>query len=130
MEKTHVIIFHDKSKKFISKEVFDNIWKLSTSGQDKFKSGENIIAFSSIAKILTTEEFYNQYPQEREAQIATSYKNFNGLGFRGVIANATVKNALESIIKGMESFIESARYQGSKETKELLEFMKLKRGIN
>lgn len=142
MNSTHVIIFHDKSKKFINQATYNAIWNMSLSGNEKLKIGENLIAFSAISKILTNDEYYAQYPEEnrkKQEQKALEYKNFNGLGFRGVIDLAKTTFALESMIKGMKQYLASTPekpvcpngvdkrwYKGGEEPKELLQLMENK----
>ena len=63
--KSHVIIFTDKSKKFISQISYDDIISQSSEGIGGMEIGDNYIRFQSIAKILTIDEFYKQYPEEK-----------------------------------------------------------------
>jgi hypothetical protein len=141
-DSTHVVIFHDKSKKFISQAAHDAIWNMSSTGSEKLRLGDNMISFSSIAKILTLKEFYTQYPDERrkldeKAQI--EYKNFNGLGYRGIIDSCKTTFAIESMIRGLKEYISStpekpvclngtdkAWYKGGEEPLELLKLMENK----
>ena len=63
--KSHVIIFTDKSKKFISQLSYDDIMSQSAGDSGGIEIVDNYIRFQSIAKILTIDEFYKQYPEEK-----------------------------------------------------------------
>ncbi len=60
--KTHVIIFHDKSKRFITEKTYNRICACTTP---VFNSPETAsITLSSIAKIPSLALFYEDYPNE------------------------------------------------------------------
>jgi hypothetical protein len=67
--KSHVIIFTDKSKKFISQLSYDDIMSQSAGDSGGIDIGGNYIRFQSIAKILTIDEFYKQYPEEKVFEV-------------------------------------------------------------
>lgn len=61
-----VIVFYDKSKKFINEQQYNGIIGPFTDPEvAKLDIGGALYAKQSISKILTTEEFYNEYPEER-----------------------------------------------------------------
>lgn len=64
--KNHVIIFIDKSKQYITEVQANAIMERSSNIQFKnIQIDESLINFSSISKILTLEDFYQQYPEEK-----------------------------------------------------------------
>lgn len=65
--KTHVIVFHDKSRKHITKEQANFIFQASATSTVPAITTPQLgrITFSSIAKIITIDDFYEQYPNER-----------------------------------------------------------------
>jgi hypothetical protein len=134
MSHEYVIIFHDKSRRFISRRTHDAIFEITGSGKEKFKLGDAIISASSIAQILSIADFNNQYPQERVPQ----YKNFGVptvlidgeemklLGDKKFDPATVSEKGLGQLIIGLERFMASAEYKGEKATKDLLESLKLK----
>lgn len=142
MNSTHVIIFHDKSKKFINQATYNAIWNMSLSGNEKLKIGENLIAFSAISKILTNDEYYAQYPEEnrkKQEQKALEYKNFDGLGIKGIINRTESASAIKQMIRGLKDYIASTPekpvcpngvdkrwYKGTNDPLEILEMMETK----
>lgn len=62
--KTHVIVFIDRSHKYITKEKADKLMLLSTTNLEKFELNGNIYDFRSVTKLLTREEFENEYPEK------------------------------------------------------------------
>lgn len=101
---THVIVFHDGSRKFITKPTHDAIWSLSGSGQEKLKIGDSLIAFSSIAKILSLSEFREQYPNE---QTDLFYKPLTPLLEIPKLTNTKNPLWLKDMIKGLKRYITS-----------------------
>lgn len=133
---THVIVFHDKSKKFIGEATYNAIFELSNT-QNHLKIGDSYIAFSSIAKIISKSEFYSQYPKEIPQQAMPEYKDWSGQGIKGLIGNIKSVDALEQMMIGISRYIESTEkkpvmpnmkearwYKGTNEPIELLEQMK------
>lgn len=62
-EEQHVIIFQDKSRVHLSGENYRKFMTQMQGKADGVLMGSNYYRFSSIAKILTQAEFYEQYPQ-------------------------------------------------------------------
>jgi len=68
----YVIVFTDKSNKFISKFEHDKIIDESTDPEiGGIELRGSYIRFHSIAKILAIDEFYEQYPDEKIKSIPT-----------------------------------------------------------
>jgi hypothetical protein len=65
--KTHVIIFVDKSKKHITEKEAELIFQKSATGLKGILINGNAIMFSGISKILSLAEYYEQYPDQRPA---------------------------------------------------------------
>lgn len=60
----NVIVFHDGSREFITKKQADQLVQQSSGGLKGATFNGNYIAFSAIAKILTAQKYYEQYPDE------------------------------------------------------------------
>jgi hypothetical protein len=69
--KTHVIIFYDKSTQFITSREQELLFSTS---QDFVRVSGQVIAVKNISKVLTTQEYYQQYPETRPA----SYEKSDG----------------------------------------------------
>lgn len=138
---THVIIFHDGSKKFINQKAYDQIWKNVETGIEKIAMGGNIFHFASISKIISLEEYYNQYPDERPAPTMKDVGKImaeKGIGLREIINRENDTRHIESMIKGLKNYIAStpenplhtyggtAFYQRTQAPLELLAIMKKK----
>ena|SRR3990167_7696267 len=68
---THVILFFDGSKKFLTTKMAQLILANSLSEADGFQlpSNAGYIRFSAIQKILLLGEYYQQYPDQRPVQL-------------------------------------------------------------
>lgn len=60
----YIIIFNDGSRKWIGEKAAMEILKQSTTGKKQMATEAGLIRFSSIAKLLPEQEFYEQYPSE------------------------------------------------------------------
>lgn len=110
---TQVIIFHDGSKKFITEPQASLIFQVS-AGQTKSITTPNLgmITFSSIAKIISIDDFYEQYPEQRpeyrqewKEQPVEPYQTLE----EQALATERGRNGL---IKGLEQFIREAESRG------------------
>ena len=120
IQSTHIILFHDKSKKYISKKAYDVIMSQIMGGVEKLNIGGNLISFSSIAKILSLEEYQKEYPQETPMKL-------NEFKFENTEKTETThKQGLEGIIKGLNKYISSKDYRGTERPLELLKQMENK----
>ncbi len=100
----NVIIFHDGSKEFITKKQADQLVQQSSGGLKGATFNGNYIAFSAIAKILTAQKFYEQYPDESppvRAEYQTSHEEY--LPIARTIEQR--KGMLNGAMKGLEQFI-------------------------
>jgi hypothetical protein len=102
--KTNVIIFHDKSKKMITNTQAQIIFKESGTEKKSILIDGSLITFSSISKVLTLEEFYNEYPTEKPnivpewKETATDYRPLSD------VASGNPK-WLKGLIKGLKQYI-------------------------
>jgi len=102
-----VIVFNDRSAKFINKERADKIIILSTT-PDTTVAGVKIdneyYKFATFAKVISALEYYKQYPQKKPMQGAPTFRPIN------IITNTNekrVRNMLRSSIKGLQLYIDS-----------------------
>lgn len=63
---THVIVFYDGSKKFITTRQYQLILEASSKELKSISTSQlGFISFGAISKIPEIEDYYNQYPDER-----------------------------------------------------------------
>lgn len=63
---THVIVFYDGSKKFITARQYQLILEASSKELKSISTSQlGFISFGAISKIPEIEDYYNQYPDER-----------------------------------------------------------------
>ena len=130
IQSTHIILFHDKSKKYISHKAYEMIMSQIMGGVEKLNIGGNLIAFSSIAKILSVEEYEKEYPREVVRKL-DEFKTEPVLR-----TELTHRKGLEGMIKGLKRYIGSTKqnpiigfhgekcwYQGTEKPLELLKEM-------
>jgi len=67
--KTHVIIFYDKTTLAITAKEEQLLF---STGQDFVRVNGQVIAVKNISKVLTTQEYYQQYPDTRPANYERS----------------------------------------------------------
>jgi len=60
---THVIVFHDKSRRFITQKTYDRLMDCPDLIFDSPETGG--ISQSSIAKVPPIDKYYEDYPHER-----------------------------------------------------------------
>lgn len=99
-----VIIFKDKSKKFISKEEFDFIAK--GSGSSFFLNG-NRYDFFSVSKILDIDEYYQEYPDQRP-ELIKDYSNVKPVK----ITKERWAKGMKGLIKGYKSYFDGREMNG------------------
>jgi hypothetical protein len=117
-----IIIFHDGSKKQVTTSRAEKIWELSAK-QDGFMIAGSYYKFSTVAKILTLEEYYCEYPDERPDPTPIIEESRLIAEPKYVHSRA---RALASLIKGLEQYIASDKYQGTENPKKILEKAKRK----
>lgn len=70
---THVIIFYDKSHKFITEQQYDFIFSpQATKAGFIHTPALGYFTLSSVSKIMSADEYYDQYPEKR-----TPYLNYS-----------------------------------------------------
>lgn len=116
---TQVIVYHDGTFKMISEPQASLIFQASTQTDSKSIVTQNLglVVFSSIAKIISVKDFYEQYPQHRPEtprDFTPEYKLLNQV-------RQPTKEALDLMKKG---FIQQRMYGNASYTREqeLLEF--------
>lgn len=133
MELTHIIIFHDKSKLLTTTQDFDTY----IDGKKKGNKGQIIngsaYSFSSYAKYISIQDFYEQYPADRPQAVIEN--KFPTLDEMLNVAPNRVK-FLKGVIGGLQEYISSTEsnplvdkwgnrnwYQGTQAPLKLLEKM-------
>lgn len=100
----NVIVFHDGSREFITKKQADQLVQQSSSGLKGATFNGNYIAFSAIAKILTAQKYYEQYPDE-----APPVRNEYEMSREEYVPIARTieqrKEILNGAMKGLQEFI-------------------------
>ena len=105
--KTHIIIFHDKSRRWIGNKTYQDILSDSMKN-DKIILDGNYIKYSSIAKILTKEEFEKEYPKEyKGADPATPLLKIPREKYISIEQRAKKRQrAYKSMLRGLKNFID------------------------
>ena len=116
MNQTHAIITYSKTHYLITDEQNNDLMEKTLD--DILLVDGNAIKVRNIAEVMTISKYYESYPDKRPQRI-DEFKNLDGMGFGGVIANSR-ETALKGIIKGLKRYIESDKYQGTEAPKELL----------
>jgi len=111
---THAIIFKDGSKKFINEKAFNIFWNQAEQGRTEVLIDKTIISIPAIAKLIPIDEFYTEYPNQKNDYIPL---------FRAEERKAYGRRALEGLATGLKKYITSEQYQGTDSPKELLSLM-------
>lgn len=104
-ENVAVIIFHDKSQKFINQNQHNAIFKAHSNPNVKtIEIDRSMYFIASMSKILTLEEYYIEYPDKKpERKFENQFTKYEG-----VEQMANSKNGLESLIRGLKKFIDES----------------------
>lgn len=89
----HVIVFIDKTHKFISKQEYDSVIRLSTTDTKGMVIQGNYYNFGSIKCVITKDEFYEKYPEKIPVQV----KEFENV----MIKKVKSKSDMQGILKGL-----------------------------
>lgn len=106
MNLTHIILFHDRSKKLITTLEYEEYRLGRKRGARGITLNDGCdYAFSTIAKVLTIDQFYQQYPAERPVEVPIS-KNLPT--FDEVLNESPNRiKALKQTIVGLKRYIAS-----------------------
>jgi hypothetical protein len=117
-----VLVFHDKSTKFITEDQFNNLVVMySNPNISKIQIDSNLYAKNSISKILTLDEYYREYPASKpEPQKEDQFKKYEGLEQKPI-----GKNGLAQMIKGLKRFIDEEKAKGIQTPKASFELDRL-----
>jgi hypothetical protein len=127
---SHVVVFMDGSTMDITEKAFEAIMSVDPETKAVNIKGQRI-ALSSISKILTRDEFYEQYPDRKPAQPMPTVDE--AIGWDRLMAGDLPKytpekreRAKEGLMKGLQRFIdkENARGIPTPKAQALLEHMK------
>lgn len=114
---THVIVFYDGTKKFITTKQYQIILEASSRELKSVSTSQlGYISFGAISKIPEIEDYYNQYPEERPDYRAE---------FQPKIDNRTpeqqerdYQRVRQGIVKGLQDFCKT--HSDAKQAKEVL----------
>jgi hypothetical protein len=120
--KNRVIVFHDKTAKYITdkEEAFLFSPAVTARGLGRIGSGNDyeVVNLKNIAKIISSEEYRRLYPEKA----STEYRNFSAE--KPFKWESQHEKGISEIVKGLEQYIASDKYQGSRATIELRDKMK------
>lgn len=107
-----VVVFHDKSTKFIDEDRFNAMVLAYTNPNiHKVNIGQSLYAKTSISKILTLEEYWREYPKA-EPPVKKFEDQFEK--YESITTRANPKNGLASMIRGLKRFIDEEVSRGNK----------------
>lgn len=127
---SHVVVFMDGSTMDITEKAFEAIMSVDPDTKAVNIKGQRI-ALSSISKILTRDEYYEQYPDKRPAQPMPTVSE--AIGWDRIVAgdlpNYTPEKrerARAGLMKGLQRFIDKQKAEGiaTPKAQALLEHMK------
>jgi hypothetical protein len=98
---THVIIFPDRSTKFLNEGAYKFIYNAFMAGKESVPMNGTIYPIKNI-KLMSLADYYEQYPKEKP-QMST-LRDFSGQGYAKIIKYAPEKT-LNGILKGMQKYI-------------------------
>lgn len=102
-----VLMFHDKSHKLITEtQFYAIIAPYSDPNTTKIQIGVSFYSKASIAKILTLEEFYTEYPTQRPEPRVNQFEKYDNLP-----DNIPV-HALPSLVRGLKRFLDEQKALG------------------
>ena len=125
-----VIIFHDKSRKFINEQQYNGIIGPYTNPDvAKLDIGGALYSKPSISKILAMEEFYDEYPEERiqieitppgyqRAESKVDYKAVNDRNIAAAVDMST--DAIKKDLKKFEAIVRKNNHQVDYNTRSYL----------
>lgn len=114
---THVVVFQDKSKKFLNEQAYRAIYNAILAGKDLFPAGNQIINLKAIKVLESVEDYYLQYPSERPQ--VNEHKDFTGLGYERIVKTAP-QNGLEQLIIGLGKAIDKMSPPEGSPSRELM----------
>lgn len=118
--KDRVIMFIGGGTQFITGGQETMIFSQQATIAGGVRIDGNFLSLSSISRIISRDEYYNQHPEKRPP---AEYKSFDHQEFGNIRNGLVHKEALESMVRGMKGYIESDRYQGTQAPKDLLKMM-------
>lgn len=103
----YVIIFYDGSQLLVSKEIIAQINDPKNRHIEEFKIGSSTYARSSIAKKLSLDDYFKQYPQERpEERQEWKYQEIKPM------TAEEYKRMNNRMLAGLQKFIDENRKKG------------------
>ena len=112
----HIVLFHDKSKKEITKEQADKLIEASCSNAQGANIGGSFYKFSAISKIMSQEDYYREYPEESPEQ-RNVFEELYGKSRDYTPLERTAeqdKNQFKGLLKGLKKFVDSELAKGRK----------------
>jgi len=105
VEEQSIIVFYDKSKKWVTRAQAEYLFNASCEPNKKgVKIDGSFYTFSSISKILSLKDFYDQFPDERPVTTVDHFKdNYGHLGNQQT--RKPTKNALKQMLSGLATYI-------------------------
>lgn len=118
--RSHVIVFFDKSYKYISEERATNIMNLSTLPSQEgqihgFKLDGNMYKFSSVSKIITVADFQKEYPDLVAKERESDKPNYTYPDGVPKTENKYSGGALDGMLKGINQYIVNNKTTGKAE---------------
>lgn len=111
---SQVIIFHDGSKVFITDNQAESVIQMSGGQSKGIKINGNYYTFSSISKIVSTQEYYNQYPDQvpdHRSEVFTETTQ----PYESVEQQLeSHKNQFKGVLKGLKQYIDEEITKGNK----------------
>lgn len=117
-----IIVFIGSGTQIITREQEAAIFSSEVTKRGSISIDGNYINLSSIARIIGLEEYYREHPNMRPAPKPSD--TFLHLTMGQIRKGNVRREALASMIRGLENYIASSRYQGTNKPLELLSVFK------
>lgn len=130
---TAVLVFHDGSNKYITQNQYEAlIGQYTNPNLQKIEIGGSLYSKSAISKILTLEEFYEEYPTKKPElkginEISNLYEYDPSKDLR---SEKLANKGLEQLLKGLGRYIAEEAAKGNKTPKAIAMYEQYEKKLN
>ena len=116
--KTHVIVFIDRSHKYVPQEKAESLLELSTTNTTGFELNGNYYDFRGVSKILSYKDFCEEYPERVRQERENMPPAYNQINFEDSHEQYMKSgDAVRGLIVGLKKYIAENETTGKAEQK-------------
>lgn len=104
---THVVLFFDSSKLFLTEQQYQGLLFAITEGRKQVAVNGSLYTTAHIAKVLSLDEFYQEYPAEKPSPVVDHFDKYKAL-----VKRPMGLRSVQQLLKGIERAIAGFRHQG------------------